>query len=109
MLPGSEPVKGNLQPGSERTSFPRVLAWTASAKAIDAYTTGWALRHGADEGNPVMGSPDERAAVALAVTALAAWAFWEIEKRPGLRWRLPRYLWALAHVVVGAVNVWRVR
>lgn len=93
----------------ERTSFPRVLAWVACAKAIDAYTTGYALRHGADEGNPAMQSPDERAAMALAVTALASWAFWELEKRPGLKWRLPRYVWAAAHVVVGAYNLRRVR
>lgn len=93
----------------QRTSYPRVLAWVACAKAVDAYSTGYALRHGADEGNPAMQSPDERAALALAVTALASWAFWEIEKRPGLRWRLPRYVFVAAHLVVGALNLRRVR
>lgn len=97
------------QPPQERTSFPRVLAWVGAPKGLDLITTERALRLGATEGNPFVPTLERRVGMALVVVPLAAWAFYECEKKPGWLRRLPRYLWALGHLAIGAVNVWRTK
>lgn len=91
-----------------RLSYPRALVWAALPAAADQWSTGYALSHGAREWNVLGGNPDQRAALKLAGSVLAASAFHALENHPQRKskaWRLPRYLWAAGHVIVAVHNL----
>lgn len=116
-----------LQLGSASTApvweplpFPRALVWGVVPKAFDLYTTAVCIERNprCRELNPLQPSAEHRAALGLAVSVVAAEGFYYMESERGLRlWpmrvrvrsRIPRYLWAAAHIGLGVHNLVQAR